>query len=164
MAQSENAVGSVIQLGEVSLVRTDTPDRMKELSAPDADLMMVVKDFHGCMLCAKGGDFSKGVLQISANNEAIGYWMPQAEWMELQPGAVIKIKDVMLVRHDDQERMRNMAQSSKTLHVLNPDWHGYTLMATEGDVSRGLLMVNKDNGAVGFWMPKPEYEALNPTA
>lgn len=134
---------------------------MKALASPDANLMMVVKDFHGCTLCAKGGVYDNGVLQINANNEAIGYWMPHNEWLELQPGAVIKIQDIMLVRHDDPERLRNMATSSQALHVINPDWHGYTLMVTEGDVSKGLLMVTKDNAAVGYWMPKTEYDMLN---
>lgn len=158
-APAGDAYGATIQLGETRLVRTDLHDRMKAMSE-SKDLMMVCKDFHGCTLNAVNGEYEKGVLQVSAENVSVGYWMPESEWIEIRPGSHISVGEHTLVRTDTPERLQNMATNSKQLHVINTDWHGYQLMADEGDISRGLLMVNRDNAAIGFWMHKSQYDEL----
>jgi|UniRef100_A0A6T2M2N9 hypothetical protein len=160
---SKFKVGDTIKLGDITLVKTDLPDKMKVFTSPELKLMMVSKDAEGNNLVAIDGDYSRGVVQVNAaDNSAVGYWSPQSEWEELRPGTCIKMGEVDLVRHDDPETIRALATESKMLQVVTPDWHGYQLMAQDGDVAKGLLMVNSDANAVGFWMPKAEYDAKFP--
>jgi len=156
-------VGGAITLGDVTLVRTPFQDKMKAFAAPDAGLMVVSKDPLGNSLVAIKGDWSTGALQVDAANTAVAFWMPRTQWEQLCPYAAIQVGDAIFIRYDVVERVTRMATHSKELQVVAPDWHGFQLVADEGDLTRGLLMVDGDHAAVGYWMPKAEFDALATT-
>lgn len=154
------ALGEVITLGTTIFVRCDLPDRMQRFCAPGASLQIISKDSKGSGLLAINGDYSEGVLQVDPQNHASGFWLPADQWAQLCPGAAIRLGDQTFVRHDLPDRIAHIATQSKQLHIITPDYHGYQLMADEGDLSRGLLMVAAGHGAVGYWMPEEEHQRL----
>jgi hypothetical protein len=151
-------VGASIKLGDTTLVKCDLPDKMKAYTQPDVQLMVVSKDSNGQTLLALDGNYANGVLQVTADNAAVGFWLPLEQWTELRPGTCIKMGQTELVRYDDAEQIQRLATESKELQVVTPDFHGYQLMAQDGEVAKGLLMVTKESSAVGYWMPKEEYD------
>eukprot|EP00667_Euglena_gracilis_P029271 EG_transcript_38482 len=144
-------VGAAITLGDVALVRSDYRDKMKPFSKEGLSLMIVSQDSKGHSLVAVDGNYTNGALQVDKENNAVAFWMPLALWQQLCPHAAIKVGGHSFVHYDVIDRITRMATGSKQLVVVAPDWHGYQLMADEGKLENGLLMVDGDHNAVGYW-------------
>eukprot|EP00993_Chasmostoma_nieuportense_P004426 NODE_5094_length_699_cov_163.036713_g4931_i0.p1 GENE.NODE_5094_length_699_cov_163.036713_g4931_i0~~NODE_5094_length_699_cov_163.036713_g4931_i0.p1 ORF type:complete len:165 (-),score=40.67 NODE_5094_length_699_cov_163.036713_g4931_i0:136-630(-) len=146
-------VGTSIQIGDVVLVRTDTPDRIQSM-AESKDLMSIKDPFHEThKLLAVKGEYKNGCLQVDNNNQAVGYWMPETDYRQLRVGARIKMGEAELVRTDDMEKIKACTQPGIELHIVNKDWLGYQLLAVKGDYAKGVLQVTQKNAAVGYWAP-----------
>eukprot|EP00667_Euglena_gracilis_P016524 EG_transcript_17285 len=153
------AQGQHITLNGVSLVRADLIDRMKAMAG--ADLLVVSRDSHGMKLVAPEGDYSHGALLVDANNKGVGFWMPEAQWKtlphSLRPTTAIDIDGQQFIRLDLTDRIQSMITEAKCLKII-AEYHGFHLMADNGDLSKGLLMVDKQLRTEGFWLPKWEYD------
>eukprot|EP00668_Euglena_longa_P033911 GGOE01043583.1.p1 GENE.GGOE01043583.1~~GGOE01043583.1.p1 ORF type:complete len:202 (-),score=70.08 GGOE01043583.1:355-927(-) len=154
-------VGSAITLGTVALVRSDYRDKMKRFADQSRSLMIVSQDSKGHSLVAIDGKYDSGALQVDKDNNAVAFWMPLEQWQQLCPNATIKVGDHSFVHIDLVYRITHMATESKQLVVVVQDWHGYQLMADEGKLEKGLLMVDSDQNAVGYWMLQEEYNQLS---
>eukprot|EP00667_Euglena_gracilis_P021709 EG_transcript_23887 len=153
-------IGQYISIAGCKLVKADLQDLMRQFAKAGEDLVIVSKDNFGQMLVAPKGEYSQGVLQVTKEGKAIGCWLPEELWNHLRPQASIKVGDHVFVRMDISDRIGHMATKSKGLEIVASDWHGYKLMIEEGDFSRGLLMVDNTNVAIGYWIPKEEYDKL----
>jgi hypothetical protein len=148
-----------MKIGDVRLIKVDLPDKMKAFTRPGNDLIKVLEDFHGYQLIALKGDWTKGVLQVDQFNRGVGYWMNEDEWNTIRPGAVIQIDGQQFVRVDNEYRIRQLAAGTSKLEVVSSNWHGYTLMAQDGDIREGLLMVTSEGNGIGLWVPMSEADA-----